>query len=108
MLTQTNPIQERIKEMMVKYNVLKQLRRVLMDTTGKNRETKYWALQLAHQLALSDSLQALLIKKGFIQLFAKLAKQYSGTALFQRLALHSVVRLLASVEYTGKYGVSHL
>jgi hypothetical protein len=41
-----------------------------------------------------------MIKKGYIEVFAKLAKQFYGTPNSQKLAMHSLVRLLASVEAT--------
>ena len=42
-----------------------------------------------------------MIQQGFILDFVLLSKQFYGNTTFQKLAMHSVVRLLASTEIGG-------
>jgi hypothetical protein len=47
---------------------------------------------------MANDLQDVMIEKGFIYNLAYFAKEFYGNSTLQKLALHSVVRLLSSVQ----------
>lgn len=64
----------------------------------RNDDSKYWAINILHQFSMANDLQDVMIEKGFIYNLAYFAKEFYGNSTLQKLALHSVVRLLSSVQ----------
>ena len=89
------------KTRLIKYHILNYLKPVLLSKDAKNYWLYHWALSLAHSLSLSDSLQSVLIENGFLFDFAVLAKRFYGIPSFQKMALHSIVRLLSCIDSKG-------
>ena len=74
--------------------------KLIINTSSriKNNESKYWAISLLHQLSMANDLHEEIIEKGFIYDLAYFSKEFYGNSTFQKLALHSVIRLLSLVQ----------
>ena len=83
----------------VDYGILNTLKGLIDSSKRfKNDDSKYWAINLLHQIAMCNDLQDELVKMGFIKDLAIFTREFYGNTGYQKMGLHSVVRLLASVE----------
>ncbi|KAJ3184805.1 hypothetical protein HDU85_001484 [Gaertneriomyces sp. JEL0708] len=89
---------EHRKVLIVKSGVLKHLKRFLSASATHSNDLMYWTLLLAHQLSLSDDIQAQMADEGFIRVFSVVARVTFGNASMQKLSLHSLVGLLSKLN----------
>ncbi|KAI8906729.1 armadillo-type protein [Gorgonomyces haynaldii] len=61
-------------------------------------DLKHWCIILLHQLTLTDAAHHTLIQHDIINVFAEYCKRSFGNVQMQRICIHSIVRLLSSLE----------
>ncbi|KAI9199660.1 uncharacterized protein BJ171DRAFT_517423 [Polychytrium aggregatum] len=81
-----------------RHGILAPLIKILKDCPSHNTDLKYWALLLLHQLSLCDDVHAGMIKKDIVSLLATLTRLTFGNTNMQKMCLHSLVRLITSME----------
>ncbi|TPX45792.1 hypothetical protein SeLEV6574_g03655 [Synchytrium endobioticum] len=89
---------EPLKFQLVEYKILDVLLRLLTATPTHSNDIKYWALLLLHQLSLQEELHEVLLSKKVIRILAKMTRLTFGNSNMQKLCLHSLVRLISSLE----------
>ncbi|KAI8923151.1 hypothetical protein BC831DRAFT_472405 [Entophlyctis helioformis] len=85
------------KVKIVRYGVLNPIVQSLSYNPRLNSDLKYWSMLVLHQLAMHDDLQPILVAHGVITLLAHLSRLTFGNTNMQRLCLHALVRLIASL-----------
>lgn len=100
----------------MKDNVLPILIQFLCSSPTHNNDLKYWSLLLVHQFSLAgillknlcqsaffiitEDLHEDMIEANLIPLLAKMTRLTFGNTNMQKLCLHSLVRLVSSIEST--------
>lgn len=83
---------------MVQFGILDHLKLIINSSSRiKNDDSKYWAINILHQISVANDFQDEMIEKGFMTDLAYFAKEFYGNSTLQKTALHSVVRLLSAV-----------
>lgn len=89
---------DRRKTRLLRYEILDRLIYFACSSQVINSSLKYWSIMLLHQFTLTDDSHAHLIEHDLINVFATLAGQTFGETQMQKICMHSLVRLLSSLE----------
>ncbi|KAJ3385285.1 hypothetical protein HDU92_003123 [Lobulomyces angularis] len=82
----------------MKYGLTEKLMEYLCISPSHNNDLKYWSLLLLHQFFLSEQLHGRLIELNITALFGEMARKTFGNSNMQKLCLHSLVRLISSMD----------
>ncbi|KAI9090025.1 hypothetical protein DFS34DRAFT_380747 [Phlyctochytrium arcticum] len=88
------------KSAIVRYGVLRPLKKFLALSTSHSNDLMYWSLLLTHQISIVDELQVDLIEAGYLLVLGRMVRITFGNANMQKLCLHSIIRLLSKMETT--------
>ena len=90
--------EEEEKTSLVHAGLLKPLIEFLMSAPTHNNDLKYWCLLVVHQLCLEETLRPILIDHKLVGVLGKLSRLTFGNSGMQKLAIHSIVRLIGNME----------
>ncbi|TPX32811.1 hypothetical protein SmJEL517_g04134 [Synchytrium microbalum] len=89
-----------LKVKLIEYKVLDPLLKLLNSTPTHSNDLKYWALLMLHQFCLQEELHVFLLAKKVINILATMTRLTFGNSNMQKLCLHSLVRLISSLDKT--------
>jgi hypothetical protein len=80
------------------YNIVDHLFAFLGQNPDRYSDLKYWCILLLHQFSMADSILEHLISKRLIFIFIDLIPMNFSNPNLQKLCLHSIVRVISSME----------